>query len=264
MNAGIDEETIATEGGGAGEVGVNRIPDHEDAPVRPATARGRGECGSALVDGPVWLAGIDHFAAEFLVESRDRAGAIDDIRTARDDEIGIGADHRQRTRQEPAEQRAVILRRLDGVVEEARAHHIIGRIGGAERNLELAEQGQVAFRTEMEGGLARPRQQKDAGDVAGRRDGIVGRACDAELVELLGHDVAGPRRIGDQDDAAAPGTEAHQGLARVGERHVTVVNHAPDVAQNDIVVGGEGAELIEQRGQTGHRQPGTGVEGGML
>ncbi len=73
------------------------------------------------VDRRMRLADEDRLAAELVVEPRERAGAVDEPVAALDDDVGIGADHRKPARDEALKQRAVVVRRLGGVVEETGA-----------------------------------------------------------------------------------------------------------------------------------------------
>src|SRR4029079_10147935 len=78
MDAAGEEKTIDPETERAGEVGAHRISDRQYTVERgwPAAALG-GERHGAFIDRPVRLAVEDRLAAEFAIELRDRARAID-------------------------------------------------------------------------------------------------------------------------------------------------------------------------------------------
>src|SRR5258708_5996951 len=87
MNAARHEQAIDSKTMGAGEVGPYRIPDRKHAAqlgCMPVTLGGK--LHGAFVDRPVWLAVEDHFAAEFAIEFRDRARAINQPVAAFDDD----------------------------------------------------------------------------------------------------------------------------------------------------------------------------------
>ncbi len=63
--------------------------------------------------------------------------------------------------------RAIILRRLDLVIVEPGADHVVGVLQRREAHVEPAEDRAVALGAEMEQALARPRRDHGAGDVAG-------------------------------------------------------------------------------------------------
>ena len=71
----------------------------------------------------------------------------------------------------------------------------------------------------------------------------------------------GPRRVGDQDHRPAAAAERGERVGRRGKRGDAVVDHAPDVAEKDIVAIGdlrEAADLANDPGLVlaGHCRPG--------
>ena len=98
----------------------------------------------------------------------------------------------------------------------------------------------------MEQALPGPRRDHGAGDVAGGDDAVIGVARHLQLVELARHHLARARRVGDQHHRAAARARAHQRVAGVREGDDAVVHHAPDVAQQDVVAGGERREMRNQ------------------
>src|SRR5690606_7108903 len=81
--------------------------------------------------------------------------------------------------------------------------------------------------------------------------GFPGAARHAQAVQLRHHVRRRARRVGDQDDMAALLVELGQGVAGCGPALAPVVDHAPDVAEQDIVVIGDGGQA-GQRMRLGH------------
>ena len=69
------------------------------------------------------LAVIDHLAARGFIGPGQRAGAIDQPAAALDDDVGIGADHREATPRHRVQHGPIILGRFSVVVEQPRAQH---------------------------------------------------------------------------------------------------------------------------------------------
>src|SRR5258708_6697712 len=91
MDAGGDEQAVDPDAARAGKVGPQAVADGEDAALvddaeqREAGVEERGDR----------LAVPAHAPAERLVALRQRAGADGETPAMADDEVGIGADHRQ-------------------------------------------------------------------------------------------------------------------------------------------------------------------------
>ena len=135
---------------------------------------------AASIDRRVRLTAIQRLPAKRDIRVSQGAGAIDQRIAALDHDVGIGADHEQRT---PAHQRqhlAVVLRRLDGVVEQAGADHVIRGLDRREGDVEAGEDRAVARRAEMEYALGAPRFDDTAGHVAGTGDCVIAVAADTE------------------------------------------------------------------------------------
>ena len=114
------EQAIHAEGGRAGKVGADRIADREHAPERRHLAAAqRGGLGEGrLINQRMRLAAIERLAAERDISVGQRPGAVDQGIAALDDDVGIGADHEQRTLAHERQHLAVALGCLDGVVEQ--------------------------------------------------------------------------------------------------------------------------------------------------
>ena len=78
------------------------------------------------------LADQDRLAAELLIEAGERARAIDQRSPRSTTRSGLAQTIGSRRRDEPLEQRAIVLRRLGGVVEEPGAAHELGLRFGTE------------------------------------------------------------------------------------------------------------------------------------
>src|SRR5258707_4858617 len=140
MNAGSHEQAVNTESRRALEIGAYRIADRQHTMMLHAfPARGLGKSQCLLVDGAVWFAGEDDLAARGHVEIGNRARAIDELVTALDHDVGIGADHRESARAHSRDEILVILGRLHRIVEESRADRIIGVLQWRERRMEDAD-----------------------------------------------------------------------------------------------------------------------------
>ena len=167
MNSCGDEQRVDAKVGRALQVRAHRIPDRQHPPpIVAAAARALGQRQRLLVDRSIGFAGIEHLAAGGGVAVRDRAGAVDQPVAAFDHHVGIGADHQQRARAHARDQLVVIGGRLDRVVVEARAHHIVGLLERRDTGVEPFEHRQVAHRTDMEDLLARSRGDDGPRDIA--------------------------------------------------------------------------------------------------
>ncbi len=256
------EQAIDAEGGGALEVGAHRIADRQQAMVlHRAPARGFGKGQRLFVDRPIGLAGVDHLAARGRVRIGDRTGAIDELVAALDHHVGIGADHRQRTRAHARDDIAVVVRRLHGVVVKPGADRVVGVLQRRRRRVEPFEQRHIPLGADVEHARSGARGDERAGDVARTHDAVVGRARHAQPVErLTRHPLARPRRVGDEHDRAAALAEARECIASIGRGGDAVVDDAPDVAQHDVVVAGERGEVRGERGE--HNRHGISGRGG--
>ena len=173
---------------------------------------------------------------------------------ALDDEIGIGADHQEIAPAHGLEPRPVILDGLVLVVVEAGADHVIGLVDGAEAHVEPIVDRHVAGRADVMHDLPDALLDGEPGQVAGGDDGVIGRARHAETVELRSHRSAGARRVGDEDHLPALGAEAGQRVACRLIGFDAVMQHAPDIAEDEIVAFGERLQALDVNGagQSGH------------
>src|SRR5579883_349533 len=108
MDAGGDEQAVDARGIGTGNIGAQAVADGEDAGTL-GDAEQREAC---RIDRRKGLAVPAHLAAQRLVALRQRAGTERAMALMHDDEIGIGADHRQIARACRLQQRLVIGDRL--------------------------------------------------------------------------------------------------------------------------------------------------------
>ena len=85
-----------------------------------------------------------------------------------------------------------------------------------------------------------------AGDIAGRRHAVIGVRADAELIKLANDLWSRPWRVGDQNDGTATGAIPRQRIAGFRVRFQPIMDHAPNVAKNDIIARREDREAVEQ------------------
>src|SRR6516225_7103804 len=141
VNPRGNEHTIQTQGGGTLEIGPHRITNGEHSLIGQCLGVAQSGRGSEreLIDRRVRLAAIEHIAAEFGIRIGERAGAIHQRIAALDNDVGIGADHEPRSCAQRLEQLAIVLRRLDRVVEQTRAHDIVGGFRWSELHIKTGE-----------------------------------------------------------------------------------------------------------------------------
>ena len=99
MDAAGDEQYIQTLRPRPGDVRAKPVADGE-RPGRRAAERRRACRERGFVYRRVRFAGVDDFAAELRVTLRQRAGAIDEIGAAMNDDVRVGADEWQSTRRQ--------------------------------------------------------------------------------------------------------------------------------------------------------------------
>jgi hypothetical protein len=132
-------------------------------------------------------------------------------------------------------ERAVILRRLGHIIEEAGAADELGLRLGHELRVEAVVEWKVAVGTEMQQSCARPFFDGDAGDVAGGDDRVISVVGNLQGAELLADRPVRTRRVGDEHDPAAAGTESAERLDGARKRCDAVVEDTPDIAEKRIV-----------------------------
>src|SRR5690606_22091218 len=204
------------------------------------------------VDGGERLARHDHPPAHRLVQISDGAAAIDDRIPALHHAIGVGADQLQSALGRRRQTFAIVLGRLGGVVirpGDGNEGGVFGAVGAGQ--VQAFIQGEVAIRADDPGRAGRAARQLHPGGVARGDKGLPGAARHAQTVQLRHHVRRRARRVRDQDDMAALLVELGQGVAGGGPALAPVVDHAPDVAEQDIVVIGDGGQA-GQRMRLGH------------
>ena len=173
-------------------------------------------------------------------------------------DVGIGADHRQVARPHAAQRVGVVVRRLGRVVEQPGAQHEAGllepdQLGALARGAaHLVEQGDVAWRPDVEGRLGTARRDEGDRRVAGGDDAVVGRPRNAEPVELAHHRGLRPGRVGQQHHGPARLPEPGEGICRGREGPAAVVHDAPDVAERHVVERREVAQPFDDAAGQGH------------
>ncbi len=188
------------------------------------------------------LAGHHHRPAHVAVELGQGPAAIDQPVAALDHDVRVGADHGQVPLQAMGEALPIVLWRLDLVVEGAGAADERSVFGSGEGQVQAFIERSVAVGPDGPGGARGALRQQRPRRIAGGHEGRPGRAGHAQKVQLSMHGLRWPRGVGDQHHRALLGGEALKGVTGGGEALSAVVDHAPDVAQQDVVVGGDGGE----------------------
>src|SRR5208282_5690623 len=120
----------------------------------------------------------------------------------------------------------------------------------SETDVKAGKDRKIARRPEMKHPFAQPRLDDAAGHIARTHDRVIGLGRHAEPLEYPLDRGARARRVGDEDHGAAFGAKARQRLASGRKSGNTVVDHAPDVAQKNIVVACERSKSFDNLGHT--------------
>ena len=127
----------------------------------------------------------------------------------------------------------------------------VGRVVDA-GEAEAFDDGQIAVRADVE--HARPggavpgigafaQQQMDR--LAGAHDAVIQIVLDAHPAELGDDPVGATGRVGEQDDAFAGSFDGAQAVGSARERLDAIVDDAPEVADEAVVIGGDVGEVLE-------------------
>ena len=167
-----------------------------------------------------------------------------------DDEVGIGAHERQAAGPRHFEQRAIVVGGLVEIVVEAGAQDGVRLFDADPRCLEPREGGGIA----LAGADAEEAPVALLGDVAqrdlaGGDDVIPGLARHAAGIEHDGDTLAGDRRVGDEHHRSPAGAKAQQRIARRRKGEMSIVQHAPDIAEHNLVLRQQFACVSEDRGR---------------
>src|SRR6202021_3508479 len=108
------------------------------------------------------------------------------------------------------------------------------------------EERKVALWTEMKHALRQSCFDNAVGDVTGTRNRVVRSVRHGKTIEDASDVRARARRVGDQDDRAAPAAKARKRIAGLREGGDAVVHDAPDVAQQDVIVARERTKLFHR------------------
>src|SRR3954464_12874824 len=102
----------------------------------------------------------------------------------------------------------------------------------------------------MKDAHSRARRNERVGDVARADNAIIGLARYPQAIEGKARDqLAGPRRVSDQDDAAASLAETSERVARRTSGCNAIVDHSPDVAEHQVILTGKRREMIDEWGR---------------
>ena len=174
-----------------------------------------------------------------MIEIGDRASAVDEIGAALDHHVRIAAEHEHFAREHRLEHVAEIVHRLARVVEQSGADDVIGGFQRREPDRQPVEYRHVALRSEVKDALLRPLAHLVMRHVAGGNDRVISLARHLQPRELPLHLRAWARRVGDEYDARALRACPHQRVAGRRKRLHAVMHHAPNVAEDEVVAGGE-------------------------
>ena len=263
MDAAGDEQAVQLLVGGALHVGADAVADAEDTRTvhRPAE-QGLGLRQRHLIDRRKGLSGHPHHTAEGLVELGQGAAAVDQLVAPLHHLVRVGADHGQLPRRAGGQGRAVILGGLDLVVIGPGAGDEHGLVGADELYPQALVQRPVPIRADLPGRTRRQLGQQLAGGVARTDERPPRRARHAQAVQLFVDVHRRPGRIGDQDHRPDLGVVTGQRRAGVGETLPPVMDHPPDVAEQDVILSGEVGQSGDQLGR-GHARRVAGDGGGV-
>ena len=165
---------------------------------------------------------------------------------------------------------AIVFGGFGFVVEQSGADDVVGLVQRRQHRIEPAINRVVALRPEPVHFLFQMIGDEVTGQIAGADDGVVALVGDVELAELPLHRIRRPRRVGDQDHGAALPAERMQRLAGFRKCLEAVVHHAPDVAEHDIDLAHEIAQVLDEtkrhrlRRHSGARPPVRAKRGPMV
>ena len=183
------------------------------------------------------------------------AGAEHADAAADDLEVRVGADHGQAGGvaggQDGVERLGV--RRVGvvvgaGVEQEGRARRVVDDV-----EVEALEHISVPRRAEVEHVAAEgpePRvgavAQRDVRRLAGGHDAVVVGGRDAHLGQLRHDRYGAAGGVGQHDDAFARGAQGGEAVGRTGIGADTVMDYAPKVEDQAVIVGGDVAEALDR------------------
>ena len=205
-----------------------------------------------VVDRRMGLAEVQRRAADLLVKLRERARAIDPRLAHVHDDVGIGAQHLQPARGRLFQHLAVILGRLVRLVEGAGRDDPLGILEGDALNAARAgivgpgEEAKVLLGPDMPDAathLARPHRVLRG--IARGHDVVPSVARHAEPRDLFGHEPLRPRRVRHQRHAPPLPAERLQGRDRRRIGHAPVMDAAPQVAEEDVVVARDFGQRVD-------------------
>ncbi len=202
-----------------------------------------------IIDRLVWLAGLSDAAAQILIEPGKGTGAPDQFVTTFHHDIRVGADHQQTACGKGLELVPVVIWSFGLVIKEASAADQIGICLAHNLKAGAVIEAEVAFRADVEALALGAAGQQVARHVAGRDDVIVGVARHAKHSQLLVDRLGRARSIGDEHDRATLLlAEAGQRLMSGRKGGYTIVQYAPDIAENAPVVRRNGAKAGDEQG----------------
>ncbi len=262
MNSLGDQQAVHAHVDGAGYVGMDGVADGEDAidgeRFPPSLFE---EANRHAIDRLVGFSRLFDFAAQLLVTFGQRAGAIDQLIAAIDDQIGIGANHRQIFRAAGDQNGLIIGWRFFRVVNQPGADRESGlrkrdrrdimRGQGAGRR----ENRPVAVRSDVEWPSRGALCDRLGANVAGCGDGVIAIGAYPQPSQLFGDLALGTGSVGDERHRFAAPPQFAQGFDGGRKVALAVVEHAPDVAQECVIMIlrlGESCQDDSVRRRAGH------------
>ena len=242
MDAGCHKETIKALVVRAFDIGSHGVANHEDPRgVDGFGVRSPREFECARENRGKGLAGLDYLAARPGVAFRDRAGTIKQLAAVLHHDIGIGANELEVAGAHRGKEFFVIGGRLvpgigkAGAEDEVRLFQRLEAGRFSTQRQYLLEKGGFIGRAKVKQAGAGALDEQGNRDVAGRDNRIIGFSRYAKPGELRRHDPTWIGRVRHEHDLAAARPEAAKRLGGSLEGHESIVDDAPDVAQNDVV-----------------------------
>lgn len=211
-----------------------------------------------VIDRLVRLAGLRDTATQILIEAGEGTCAPDQLVAPLHNDIRIGADHQKPTGSKGLQLVPVIVRRLGFIVEQAgAADQICVRLVHDLKPRSVIE-AEVALRADVETFALAAAGQNMARHIPGGDNVIIGMARHAKLGQLLVDRFCRAGGIGNENHRAALFlTETAECFVGGGKGSDTIVQDAPDIAENAPVIRRYGAEAGDEQG-------GCRVHGGLF
>ena len=186
MDAVGDKQGINSDPHCTGNVGFRTIANRQHAPRVESPARSFKPGPRQIIDRPVRLAGHDAASAHLRVETRDRAGAIDQALAGVHNNVGIGADQIEIAIQRRLQHRAIILRLAIPVIVRPGATDEVRRLDTGEFDRQSFIEFVIAIRPDPQGAARHAHGELRVDGIAGGHDRIDAAPGHAQLVKMGG------------------------------------------------------------------------------